>query len=289
MLLGSRIVQHTIRQQPPAAAAAAAAAARHVSCTAAFMSTAVPRSFFTSTPSLQSSSPRCSMFHSKVQRHSTTSLLSWQQQSLISPALLRPAAPAPASVHIQPFLTRGLSTESMESTEYTVTTMVKDEPIYENFLKKHDLQPRVPPPSTYSTENRDAAALTIVESISRLTDPDIMSQKGRFKLEVRQIIQEFGGDQFNSGLTEVQVAIMTRKIAYLSLALRDNRKDKHNIRSLNLMIGKRRKLLKYLIRQSRPRYYATIGALGLRDIYGDKVLKRKGARKKYPPSNITKF
>jgi small subunit ribosomal protein S15 len=135
----------------------------------------------------------------------------------------------------------------------------------------------------------DAAALNIVESINRLTDPAIMSQKGRFKLEVAQIIQEFGGDEFNSGLTEVQIAIITRKIAYLSLALRDNRKDKHNIRSLNLMIGRRRKLLKYLIRQSRSRYFSCIGALGLRDIYGDKVLKRKGARKKYPPSNIKQY
>jgi small subunit ribosomal protein S15 len=140
-----------------------------------------------------------------------------------------------------------------------------------------------------SNLDNDAAALNIVESINRLTDPSIMSQKGRLKLEVAQIIEEFGGDEFNSGLTEVQIAILTRKIAYISLFLRENRKDKHNIRSLNLMIGRRRKLLKYLIRQSRSRYFSTINALGLRDIYGDKVLKRKGARKKYPPSNLKKF
>jgi hypothetical protein len=40
----------------------------------------------------------------------------------------------------------------------------------------------------------DAAALNIVESINRLTDPEIMSQKGRFKLEVKDIIEQFGGD-----------------------------------------------------------------------------------------------
>ena len=177
--------------------------------------------------------------------------------------------------------TRPFSTESAASTAAaSVDGATKEEEFSEAAADGGEEE------ESYTT---DAAALNIVESINRLTDPEIMSQKGRFKLEVKDIIEQFGGDEFNSGATEVQIAIITRKVAYLSMALRDTRKDKHNIRALTQMISKRRKLLKYLIRQSRPRYYATIGALGLRDIYGDKVLKRKGARKKYPPTNMKKM
>ena len=177
--------------------------------------------------------------------------------------------------------TRPFSTESAASTAAaSVDGATKEEEFSEAVADGGEEE------ESYTT---DAAALNIVESINRLTDPEIMSQKGRFKLEVKDIIEQFGGDEFNSGATEVQIAIITRKVAYLSMALRETRKDKHNIRALTQMISKRRKLLKYLIRQSRPRYYATIGALGLRDIYGDKVLKRKGARKKYPPTNMKKM
>ena len=129
-----------------------------------------------------------------------------------------------------------------------------------------------------------AGTLDIADAINRLTDPSLMSAKGKFKVEVREIIREFGGgSEFNSGLTEVQVAILTRKVAYMTHMLKDNRKDKHNIRNLQKLISRRRKLLKYLCRKSRPRYYALIETLGLRDIYGGHVLRR--GKRKFPAAN----
>ena len=79
---------------------------------------------------------------------------------------------------------------------------------------------------------------------------------------------------------------MTRKVANMTEFLKNNRKDKHNTRALQQLLSKRRKMLKYLMRQSRARYYDTIRKLGLRDIYGDKVLKRHGAVKKYPAAKM---
>jgi len=145
----------------------------------------------------------------------------------------------------------------------------------------------ISPNAINSQEEREAAAVNMMESLTRLTSPSNMSRKGRLKLEVREITTQFGGDEFNSGRTEVQIAIMTKKIAHLSSALKHQKKDKHNIRNLELMISKRRKNLKYLIRQDRDRYYKCVNALGLRDVYGDKVVKRKGARRRYPPAVIT--
>ena len=124
------------------------------------------------------------------------------------------------------------------------------------------------------------------ESIARLMDRSQTSNRARMKEERRSIVAEFGGDEFNTGASEVQIAIMTRKVAHMTQLLKENRKDKHNMRALQRLLSKRRKMLKYLMRQSRTRYYNTIRKLGLRDMYGDKVLKRKGAVKKYPAAKM---
>lgn len=128
--------------------------------------------------------------------------------------------------------------------------------------------------------------MSVEDSVARLMDRSQMSNRETMKDEFREIAQEFGGNEFNTGLSEVQIAIMTRKIANMTDFLKKNRKDKHNIRALQLLLSKRRKMLKYLMRQSRSRYYNTIQKLGLRDVYGDKVLKRRGAKKKYPAARM---
>jgi small subunit ribosomal protein S15 len=124
------------------------------------------------------------------------------------------------------------------------------------------------------------------DSVARLMDRSQMSNVAIMKEERRDITREFGGDEFNTGASEVQIAIMTRKVANMTEFLKNNRKDKHNTRALQQLLSKRRKMLKYLMRQSRARYYDTIRKLGLRDIYGDKVLKRHGAVKKYPAAKM---
>ena len=128
--------------------------------------------------------------------------------------------------------------------------------------------------------------MSVDDSVARLMDRSQMSKQAVMKEEWRDLAREFGGDEFNTGASEVQIAIMTRKVANMTEFLKNNRKDKHNTRALQLLLSKRRKMLKYLMRQSRTRYYDTIRKLGLRDIYGDKVLKRRGAVKKYPAAGM---
>ena len=135
-------------------------------------------------------------------------------------------------------------------------------------------------------EDSPGSFMSVEDSVARLMDRSQMSKQAVMKEEWRDLAREFGGDEFNTGASEVQIAIMTRKVANMTEFLKNNRKDKHNTRALQLLLSKRRKMLKYLMRQSRTRYYNTINKLGLRDIYGDKVLKRRGAVKKYPAAKM---
>ena len=64
--------------------------------------------------------------------------------------------------------------------------------------------------------------------------------------EKEEIVINFGKDKKNTGSTEVQVAILTKKINSLTEHFKINKKDHHSKRGLLGMINNRRKLLKYL-------------------------------------------
>jgi len=68
----------------------------------------------------------------------------------------------------------------------------------------------------------------------------------------------------DTGSPEVQVAILTEKINQLTEHLRVHKKDFHSRRGLLIMVGKRRRLLKYLSSESSERYRNLINKLGLR-------------------------
>lgn len=68
----------------------------------------------------------------------------------------------------------------------------------------------------------------------------------------------------DTGSPEVQIAILTEKINQLTEHLRMHKKDFHSRRGLLMMVGKRRRLLKYLSGESHERYRNLIGKLGLR-------------------------
>ncbi len=78
------------------------------------------------------------------------------------------------------------------------------------------------------------------------------------------IIEKFGGAEKQSGRTEVQVAIATAKINYLTGHFADHKHDYHSKRGLMKMIGQRRRLLRYLSGVSEERYKSVIAELGLR-------------------------
>jgi small subunit ribosomal protein S15 len=79
-----------------------------------------------------------------------------------------------------------------------------------------------------------------------------------------ELIGEFGGNAQNTGSTEVQIALLTERINSLSEHLKANRKDHHSRRGLLTMVGRRKRLLKYLEKRDFEGYKALIGRLGLR-------------------------
>ncbi len=80
----------------------------------------------------------------------------------------------------------------------------------------------------------------------------------------REIVQRFGKDENDTGATEVQVAMLTRRINDLTEHLRSNRHDHHSRRGLLMLVGRRRRFLNYLQRNDLEGYRALIRELGLR-------------------------
>lgn len=80
----------------------------------------------------------------------------------------------------------------------------------------------------------------------------------------KQIISDHATGEGDTGSPEVQVAMLSRRIADLTEHLRTHKHDHHSRRGLLLLVGRRRRLLKYLQRTDINRYRALIEKLGLR-------------------------
>ena len=78
------------------------------------------------------------------------------------------------------------------------------------------------------------------------------------------IIENNRTHETDTGSPEVQIAILTERIAQLTEHLKVHKKDNHSRRGLFLMIGKRRRLLDYLMAKDIERYRACIAKLGIR-------------------------
>lgn len=68
----------------------------------------------------------------------------------------------------------------------------------------------------------------------------------------------------DTGSPEVQIAVLTRRIADLTEHLKEHKKDNHSRRGLFKMVGQRRKLLNYLKKKDIERYRAIVEKLGIR-------------------------
>lgn len=79
-----------------------------------------------------------------------------------------------------------------------------------------------------------------------------------------ELVRKFGDSPNDSGKPEVQIAILTEHISLLTPHLEKNKKDKHSLRGLMKMVGKRRALLGYLQKKDISRYRAIIAELGIR-------------------------
>lgn len=80
----------------------------------------------------------------------------------------------------------------------------------------------------------------------------------------KEIIEHFRTSDTDTGSPEVQVALLSERIQYLTEHFKDNHKDHHSRRGLLKLVGQRRRMLDYLKRQDPSRYAKTIKALGIR-------------------------
>ncbi len=80
----------------------------------------------------------------------------------------------------------------------------------------------------------------------------------------KQTIQDFATSEGDTGSPEVQIAVLTKRIAHLTEHLKVHKHDHHSRRGLMLLVGQRRRLLNYVAKTDIARYRSLIERLGLR-------------------------
>jgi small subunit ribosomal protein S15 len=78
------------------------------------------------------------------------------------------------------------------------------------------------------------------------------------------IVSKFGKHEKDTGSAEVQIALLTNRITYLTEHFKVNKKDHHSRRGLLKLVGQQKSLLKYLNNKDIERYRAIIKELGIR-------------------------
>jgi len=79
-----------------------------------------------------------------------------------------------------------------------------------------------------------------------------------------EIVTTYRRHETDTGSPEVQVALITKRIAYLAEHFKTHKKDHHSRRGLLKLVGKRRRLLDYLKKKDIDRYRKVVADLGLR-------------------------
>ena len=80
----------------------------------------------------------------------------------------------------------------------------------------------------------------------------------------QELIAEYATHEGDTGSPEVQVAVLSERIANLTQHFKTHKHDHHSRRGLYLLIGKRRRLLDYLLKEDIERYRSLISRLGIR-------------------------
>lgn len=80
----------------------------------------------------------------------------------------------------------------------------------------------------------------------------------------QEIVAKFGRAEGDTGSPEVQVALLTARINYLTEHLKTHKKDHHSRRGLLMMVGKRKGLLDYIRKNNIEKYRNLIAELGIR-------------------------
>jgi len=110
-----------------------------------------------------------------------------------------------------------------------------------------------------------AQTATISDAILARGNYDLLGGNNMLTQEAKQqIITDNAVHEGDTGSPEVQVALLTARIAYLTEHLKEHKKDHHSRRGLLKMVGHRRRLLSYLYNSDIERYRALIAKLNLR-------------------------
>jgi small subunit ribosomal protein S15 len=80
----------------------------------------------------------------------------------------------------------------------------------------------------------------------------------------KQLIAEYGSAEGDTGSTEAQIAMLSKRISDLTEHLKFHKHDHHTRRGLLLLVGRRRRMLDYLAKTDVARYRSLIEKLGLR-------------------------
>jgi small subunit ribosomal protein S15 len=83
-------------------------------------------------------------------------------------------------------------------------------------------------------------------------------------LRKQEVIQKFKQHEKDTGSPEVQIALLTERITYLTEHFKTHSKDHHSRRGLLKLVGQRRRLLDYLKTKGLDRYRNMISTLGIR-------------------------
>jgi len=84
------------------------------------------------------------------------------------------------------------------------------------------------------------------------------------KEETSSIVNKFGKNEKDTGASEVQIALLTERINQLTEHCKQFKKDKSSQRGLLILVGKRRRMLKYIQRSNLEKYRSILKELGLR-------------------------
>jgi len=79
-----------------------------------------------------------------------------------------------------------------------------------------------------------------------------------------EVVKKFGSSKNDTGKTEVQIALLSERIKYLTDHFKEHSKDNHSRRGLLKIVGQRRRLLDYLSKKDIERYRSLIKELGIR-------------------------
>ena len=84
------------------------------------------------------------------------------------------------------------------------------------------------------------------------------------KDEKEKIVSKFGENNADTGSSSVQIALLTSRIRQLTEHVTNNKKDNHSRRGLVMLVGQRKRLMKYLRRKDLEKYEKVVNELNIR-------------------------